>query len=524
MDTSSPRSLPDLARSIRPWALGAAVAVALGFHFFLSHAPMGWSLGLFALIVTAGIIVITQQTRGLRNRWALWFLVPIFAACISATLYSSQVVQGVSFCLIAGSLAALAYWLTAPTVRLQDGISLWKPSVFIQSALPFRNYQLLFTDGNGARRLNTKLVFQIITGLLIAGPLLLIFLGLFTQGDRYFSEVLGNWLMLDNISDQVVRLFFDVIVVLFSVGFFWRVAQRSKEEAAPSKAPTPFEEIVSARTFLFAIATLFVMFACFQLFYLFQNASYLLAQGHTYAEYAVSGYQQLCIAAALAFLVLLIVYRLTGMHDRWIRYAGLTIAATSIISTLSAAKRLWLYVDAYGLTLSRSWGMLFLVLVILLFVLLIVCLAKRLNLLQLITSGSALTLGLLSFVLLFNHEAMVANYNLVRHAENKGPQLDLAYLVYELSPDAVPTIKNALSSSTWNSNRVNPIELNYSYSGSNGFTGADLAEWNQFSARDRVFQYWKRTLLPDIKSRDLRQLTVSSIQAERAIESIPPLK
>lgn len=512
MDTSTPRSLPELARLIRPWAFGAAMVVALGFHFFLSHGVMGWPLALFAIIVTGGIILITQEVQGLRNRWALLFLIPLLSACVSATLYSSDVIKGVAFFTIAGSLAALAYWLTAPPVKWREGIPLWKTNVFLEAALPFRQYQMLFTESGGNRRINSKLLLQIGMGLIIAGPILLIFLALFLEGDRYFNEVVGNWITLDFLSENVVRLFFDVLVGFFAIGFFWTIARRSREEPVIKEPKTPFQEIIATRSFLCAISALFIVFAAFQLYYLFQGSTYLLAQGRTYADYAVSGYQQLCFAAAFAFLILLVIYRLTDMEDVWVRRTSQVIAITSMISTLSAGKRLWLYVDAYGLTLSRSWGMQFLVLIVLLFILLIVSIVRRWNVYQLTSAGSALALGLLSLTILFNQESFVTRYNVARYAETKGPALDVHYLVTQLSTDAIPALAEALQNPQWTNERTN---YTY-YSESFGTRPSDT--------REQVYAYWKEITLPHIKDTEMRQLTLSDLQAERIIEALSSVK
>lgn len=524
MDTSSPRSLPELARSIRPWAFGAAVAVGIGFHFFLSHAITGWPFALFTLIVTGGIILITQESNGLRNRWALWFLVPLLSSCLAVSLYASEFTRTIGFFTIVGSVAALAYWLTAPATDWRKGIHLWKSAVFIQAALPFRQYQLLFTEKGGERRINSKLVFQIGIGLIVAGPVLLIFMGLFLEGDKYFGSVVENWISFDFIGDNVVRLIFDVLVTLFASAFFWRIARRSREEATAKEARSPFQEIIATRSFLFAISALFILFAGFQVFYLFQGSSYILAQDRTYADYAVSGYQQLCGAAAFAFLILLAIYRLSNMEDRWIRWASAVIAITSIISTLSAGKRLWLYVDAYGLTLSRSWGMQFLVLVILLFGVLLLSLMKRWNIYQLMTAGSALTLGLVSLTLLLNHEGFVARYNLTRHLENKGPRLDLNYLIYDLRTDAIPAIAEAFTRTDWRSEGVNWSSSYYRGDAWSGNSVNGTQPVATVNARELVYTYWRDTVLPELQERGGRELTLSDLRAERAIQSMPSFK
>jgi hypothetical protein len=507
MDTSSPRSLPELARFIRPFAFGAAFVIAVGFHFLLKQTISGWPFALFALLVAAGIIFVTQRVQGLRNQWALLFLIPFLGSSISTMIYDSDVSQVLSFLTTALSLAGLAYWLTAPTVDWRKGIHLWKATVFIEAALPFRQYQLLFTERTGERRLNARLLLQIGLGLLVAGPILLIFLSLFLEGDRFFNQVMSQWFTFDFATDNVVRLFFDVLVFFFASAFFWGVVRRSREDAVAKEEKTPFQETIALRSFLCAIGILFVIFASFQLFYLFQGSGYILAQGRTYAEYAVSGYQQLCAAAAFALLILLVVYRLTNMEDRFVRITSIIIAVTSVISTLSAGKRLWLYVDAYGLTLSRSWGMQFLALVIILFGVLLWSLRRRWNIHQVVSAGSFVSIALLTLALLYNQEGIVARYNLARHAEQKGPALDLSYLVTQLSSDAIPAIASALQESSWSDNHIN---MN-NYSLSDG-------QPSNAGPRERVYGYWKNEVLPHLKRRPSRELTASSLRAERVIE------
>ncbi|MBP9762770.1 DUF4173 domain-containing protein [Patescibacteria group bacterium] len=507
MDTPSFQSTPELARFIRPFAFGTAFVIALGFHFLVSYVPSGWPLALFALLVASAIMFITQKVQGLRNQWALLFLIPLICGSLSSLLYESEVTRTLSFLTIAGSLMALAYWLTAPAVEWRKGIHLWKTNVFIETALPFRQYQALFTEPSGARKLNAKLLLQIALGLLVAGPVLLIFLSLFLEGDRFFSQVMGQWFTFDFMTDNVVRLFFDVLVFFFASAFFWGIARRSREEASVKEPKTPFQELVALRSFLFAIGALFVVFAGFQVFYLFQGSGYILAQGRTYAEYAVSGYQQLCAAAAFALGILIIVYRLSNMEDRWVRISSVIIGITSLISTFSAGKRLWLYVDAYGLTLSRSWGMEFLALIMVLFGVLLWSLKRRWNIHQLISASSLVSLGLLSLALVYNQEGLVARYNLARHAEQKGPALDLSYLATQLSSDAIPAIVSAFQEPTWSDNHVNMS--NYSLSD---------GQPPNVGPRERVYGYWKNEVLPQLKRRPSRELTASSLRAERAIE------
>lgn len=523
MDTPL-RPLNGLASALRPWIFGSAAVIGLGFYFLISHAMYSWPLALFSLLVATGIILTAVRAKGLRNPWALGFLIPLLSACVSTSAYSSDAIKAIGFFTITLSLAALAYWLVAPSIDWRKGVPVWNIWLFLQSALPFRRYQALFS-GNGepnTKKVDAKLVIQIVMGLVVAFPVLILFFALFTDGDQFFQQTLGNWFNFDFVTDDIVRLVFSLLTTVFASAFFWNIARRSRDEATVKEPRAAFQEIVATRSFLTAIAALFVIFAGFQLYYLFQGSSYILAQGKTYADYAVSGYIQLCLAAGFAFVILLAVYHLTQMKDRWVRITSITIAITSFISTISAGKRLWLYVDAYGLTLSRLWGSQVLLAILLLLVLLIVAVSRRLNAHQVVTFGTIGVLGMLSISLLINQEALVARYNLARHIAHEGPELDLSYLVDDLSSDAVPTIASYLTRPDWREDHVSWGNggfmrhlTNIPYSPSE----QTYYEWqNQRTTRGEFPSIEPRYLPDDV---DIRTLTLSDLRAKYVIGQLP---
>lgn len=524
MDTSRP--LSELAQTLRSWIFGSAAVIGLGFHFLISHGPYGWPLALFAIFVASGTILVALKAKGVRNPWALAFLIPILSACISLSLYSSSAIKPIGFFTIAFNLAALAYWLTAPATDWKKGVPLWNSSLFLEAALPFRRFQALFS-GNGeptTKKLNSKTITQIVVGLIVAVPVLILFFALFTDGDQFFKQTLGNWFTFHFVTDDIVRITFDVLITIFACAFFWNVVRRSHDETIKKEPRAPFEELVATRSFLTAISVLFVIFAGFQLYYLFQGSSYILAQGKTYADYAVSGYVQLCLAAGFAFVLLLAIYHLTQMKDRWVRITALVIAVTSFISTISAGKRLWLYVDAYGLTLARLWGAQLLFVILLLFILLVVSVRRNFNAHQVITFGTIGVLGLLSISLLINQEALVAEYNLSRHVAHKGPELDLSYLVDKLSSDAIPTIAAYLARPDWREDHVSWKNGGFTRHLTNTpYTPREQTYFKWQSMSNKLYssnndRYQNRFLSEDI---DPRLLTLSDLRAKYIIAQLP---
>ena len=469
--------------------------IAVAFHFLLSYSIQSWPLAIFAILVAIGTIVVSFVVKGIRNSWAILFLVPLVCASIGTSLYSSDAVKLISFLMIVLSLAALAYWLTAPSTDWKKGLPLWNPRLLVETVWPFPRYQLLFSEPMGTKhKINGKTLLQMLIGLIVALPVFAVFATLFMDGDLFFQEMVNRWFHISMTEDDVVRLFFDLVILVYASAFFWGLVRRSREVVVAHEPRTPFTEIVAARTFLCVITALFVVFAGFQIFYLFQGSEYIQAQGTTYSQYAVSGYSQLCAAAAFSFLLLLVLYRLTKMEDRWINLGSYLIAASSFISTLSAGKRLWLYVDAYGFTLSRWWGAQGLLVICFLLVLLMVCIQQRKTLGQLITYSTIGVATLLSITIVINHEALVANYNLRRHMAYIGPRLDLTYLATSLSSDAVPAIASFLARADWRDEQTN-------------------------TSRQQVYMLWQNanSYSPDA---DPRTLTLSDVRAHLVINTL----
>jgi hypothetical protein len=114
-------------------------------------------------------------------------------------------------------------------------------------------------------------------------------------------------------------------------------------------------EVITA---LGLVALLFAVFCAVQLPNLFGGTERVLREaGLTYAEYARSGFFQLCAAAAVSLVVLLagagLPEEVGAAVRRWHRGVSLAVVAGVAVIVASAFHRLGLYVDAYGLTTDR---------------------------------------------------------------------------------------------------------------------------------------------------------------------------
>src|SRR5262249_4051990 len=205
-------------------------------------------------------------------------------------------------------------------------------------------------------------------------------------------------------------------------------------------APNPRWADLERIIVLGAVTLLFAVFLGLQVSYLFGNAPALAGSGVTFAEYARRGFAELTVVATLSTLLILgLESRASrGRREPAVRAVAITLIALLGLLLASACRRLWLYEDAYGFTTARLYAQAYMGVVAFALLMLIVELIRGLDTRRLLRRAAAL--GVVSVVLLsvWNHESWIAEKNLERAAH--GGSLDLRYLVWNLSLNAVPAL------------------------------------------------------------------------------------
>ena len=287
----------------------------------------------------------------------------------------------------------------------------------------------------------------ILRGVLITIPLLLLFGLLLASADTIFSELLGSafdWLKFDIFDNLIPQIFFILLLTWFGAAALWHALTKSENQLAiqPDKPLfKPFLGMTETSIALISLNVLFALFLVVQFRYFFAGSANVSIDGFTYAEYARRGFFELVavalIASVLYFSLASFTKRGTQAKKRAFSVmAGLLLAQVGVM-LISAFQRLRLYEQAYGFTSLRLAAHVFMVFVGLLLLALI--------LMELTNSfrrlGLVLMLGVLAFALVMvglNEDALIAQQNLERAVQ--GEKLDAAYLVHDLSNDAVPTL------------------------------------------------------------------------------------
>ena len=200
-------------------------------------------------------------------------------------------------------------------------------------------------------------VAAVLRGLLLAVPLVILFVALFSSADAVFARITGDVLGWNlDLGSLPARLAVAGLVAWVAAGLLAFVAKGGNR---PPRAATDGARrrlgSAEAVTVLVVLDLLFVAFVVLQATYLFGGRDTLEASGLTYAEYARRGFFELLAVAFLVGWLILAMEAFVRSRSRAYVTAAIGLVVLTIVVLASAFLRLRLYQDAYGWTELRFY-------------------------------------------------------------------------------------------------------------------------------------------------------------------------
>lgn len=411
----------------------AALALALVFE----ATVYGWTPGIGYTVFWLSALAATVVVNRMAERPSLpypWMFVPSLFFAASLYLYDAGVVAfwssllsltallwGMAWNLTpAGEDGALARLFPPSTLHpgrlLQAGGQTWKP--------------LLASPGRPSA--------PVVRGVLLALPLLLIFGGLLASADQVFAHALAS--LEDGLGQ--VSLGLPARLALCSLIFagWLKLWLASAPATAPQhRSPIGATEMQIA---IGAVNLLLLGFLAIQLRYLFGGAALVEALGLNYADYARRGFFELsaCIALILPLVMVAFQTAETGRESA-LRWAGGALVLQAAGLSISAFRRMLLYIESFGLSVERFYAAAGIVVALAVLTwAAYACLRPR-ELSWLLTRQTVTVVFMLGSLALLDVEGGICRYNLQRALD--GRDLDTEYF-RTLSCDAVPALLERL--------------------------------------------------------------------------------
>ncbi len=423
---------------------GISVLLGLCFDYsFYGKAP-GINFPLYIILLVAGLLFIAKRIKQEVTKQVFWLLTPLLFFSGMVSIRSSHLLNFLDITASFLLLLIIAELMTGRKVRdflASDYLKLCLlPLRFIRPCK--HTFSVLTQVAVLSGRKNT--IAQILKGLILSVPVLLLFLLLFSSADLIFHKHLVNLVTFHIEAETIVRLFLVIIVSIILAGAF-SYTFREVPAAVPRELGNEGYKLghIETSILLGSVNILFFIFIFIQLRYLFGGQSNILLQGFTYAVYARRGFFELIAVAVFSFLLLWtteksIIQTASGHTILFKLLAGVLIVQVMLIM-VSAFKRLSLYEEAYGFTTLRLYSHVFILFQATIFLLLLYKLLKDNRDDAFAFRSFAVVIVFLVAMNLLNPDAFIARHNIARFAA--GGEIDVDYLRF-LSDDAVPeTIK-----------------------------------------------------------------------------------
>ena len=293
------------------------------------------------------------------------------------------------------------------------------------------------------RTRDTRRLLSTVLGCCAAVVLLCILIPVLSSADALFAAATADLrrLIQSHFTSSLAELLWALILTPFVFSLLYGLRR-----PAPARALLPERAVFADGTgfwiLLTALDGLYLVFLLVQSAGLFGGPDYLASRGLSYAQWARSGFFQMVGVTVVNLSVLLAAVTFSHRRGRgWtaVRLLSGGLVGESLVLLASAAWRMSLYVNAYGLSFKRLmtyWGMGMMALFFL---------ASLWKLLRTDRSFCRLAfpIALAGWVLLncVPLDALVARDQVDRVLSRETAVLDVEYLVEELSYDTLPQLE-----------------------------------------------------------------------------------
>lgn len=420
-------------------------------------------LGLTALMVLGFVAAyVCLGKRACLTPVSIAFSVVSLALSLTITLFGGTSLLLLN-CIAAWFVGTYTlYLLSGQCVHRPLSISAVGAALFFFATGLFTNWSLpikALTAGFRTRRDGTKRhATGVGLGIVIALCLLLIVIvPLLASADMVFESMVSR--LLDalwnlQIGDVAWHVAYTLIAGPFMFGLLWGLVNGTGV-SAPGEGAEHTDELsagIATRckhaaliVVLVALCLVYAFFAWIQFRYLFSGTEAVSMHGG-YAEYARSGFFQLCAITFINSAVILLSAQVAhlqaktpnGKHGVMRVMTCLLVALTAVILA-SACMRMLLYIGAYGLTILRLLTLFIMAFeAIILVALLAKAFVERTNFFATFFAGAIAVFLVFTFA---NPAAVIANYNVDSYIAGNTREVDLDYLTGSLSSDAIPALE-----------------------------------------------------------------------------------
>lgn len=426
------------------YTIGIALILGIIYDIFFTGKVAGVSIPIFYIMFMGFFLWSVREKVSFKKSVGYITIIPTFSIAVNYCIHSNSILN------FFNGIMLLLLTIVSTVLIRYDGI-IWDSLNFIKKVLNrgskaiFENaYKpYMFIKGTIGVR-NKKEISStnknILRGILISIPLLIIILVLLTSSDMVFKSYITNFSSIfENISigESISR--FLVIIIVFTIIFSYIWSFKYSCDQYDNKKMGMKWEPVTMLTIIFMINVVYLLFSIVQFSYLYGGGNNFIAGDFTYSEYARKGFFELVAVTIINFTILISSMKFIKKDNKTVNTICNIFLTTLVAFTLnmlfSAHYKMSLYEQTYGFTYLRIFVHLFMLMLFILFIVALVGIWNR----KMPLNKVLIVIVLSMFILLnyINVDKIIAEKNIDIYYKTQ--KMDVQYLT-NLSYDAIPEI------------------------------------------------------------------------------------
>ncbi len=419
--------------------------------FPVTTNPLGCAIFVIALFISTAVVLVIKGYRPTA--------LPVTAA-VSAMLIAASLVLNenpvIHFFAYAYALFAYLYFVYASTSStLEKGLSNLMIADLFRAAVifPFTSFATIFSVLSSDKGKANKTLLKSLLGIAFAViPTAIVFSLLSYDND--FLELVGNLFRFDlsDVVSIVLSIGFGIPIGMYLFGLYASAKENkcdnilAAESCKRTAKAVRFAPLPTVFCAVLPILVIYLLFFLSQWKYYVSGFVGVLPDEIAYAQYAREGFFQLCAVSAINLVILslvaLFMQRKEERPSWWLKIISLVYSVFTLILLSTAAAKLVLYIDRYGLTTKRVYAAWFMAVLAILFLLIIV--KQFADKIKMIPVGTAVVVCMFALLSFSGVDAFIADYNVDRYLNGSIKVLDVEALG-DLGYACVPSLERLIN-------------------------------------------------------------------------------
>jgi len=425
------------------YTMGITLILAITYDEFFNGRQSGVSIPIFYIMFMGFFLWSVRGKVRLKKNIALYLIIATLTLSLNYSIHSNNILDsfnGIMIILITAVSNALIRYENIKLnsknlmIRILNRVvkaipeNAWKPFVFLKSGINVRKRESDSTKKN------------ILRGLIISIPLLIVILVLLTSADMVFKKYVSNISIgIKDVNIVNIASHLAVIVIIFLIIFSYIWSFKYNYDQVKGNKKTMQWEPVTVLTIISMINIVYLLFSIVQFSYLYGGGNNFLPREFTYSEYARKGFFELFAVTIINFTILIssmkYIKKGNKIIDRISKVLLTLLIAFTINMLFSAHYKMSLYEQIYGFTYLRIFVHIFMIMLFMLFLVELIGIWNR----RMPINKVLIVIVLIMYILLnyINVDKIIAKENIDIYYKTQ--KIDVLYLE-SLSYDAIPEI------------------------------------------------------------------------------------